>query len=126
MPPFRLSSCRLPRSVLTFTLMLAAFAGPTLAETAPQLFRVVGVKCDVTIGITAAEFDAMGSAPGVERLARKLVADGQITAWQYVVGRGPDGSTRYVPTRRIAILRNEAARLEPYASALPVSPPPAQ
>ncbi len=125
MPPTGLTPGRLSRRVLAGAL--AVIAVPVLAQTAPpQLFRVVGAKDDVTIGITAAEFGAMGSGPAVERLARKLVADGQITAWQYVVGRGPDGATRHVATRRIAILRNDAMRLEPYAPALPVSPPPAQ
>ena len=106
---------------------LVAFAVPALAQSAaPQLFRVVGPKDEVMIGLTAAEFDSLGGIPGVERLARKLVADGQVTAWQYVVGRGPDGATRYVATRRIAILRSDTLRIEPYSATLPVSPPPTQ
>ena len=118
------SSC-LPRRALAGILTVVAV--PAMAQApVPQLFRVVGAKDEVTIGVTGAEFDAMGSAPGVERLARKLVADGQITAWQYVVGRGSDGATRYVATRRVAILRSDAMRLEPFTPALPVSAPPAQ
>jgi len=107
-------------------ILAALIAGPALAQTAPlQLFKVVGPRDDVTIGVTAAELDAMGSGPGVERLARKLVADGQVTAWRYTVGRAPDGSTRYGAAGKVAILRNETLRIEPYAAALPVAPPPA-
>ena len=90
------------------------------------MFRVVGSNSEVTIGLTEAEFAAMGRGPGVERLARKLVAEGQLTAWQYVVARGPDGAVRYVTTRRIALLRNDTTRIEPYVTALPVSAPETQ
>ena len=124
MPIFRSHANRLPCLGAAFILM--HLAGSALAQTAaPQLFRVVGAREEVTIGVTAAEFAALGGAPGMTRLAQALVADGQITAWQYVVGRGPDGTMRYVTNRRIAILRHDAMRIEPYAAALPVTPPPA-
>lgn len=121
------AEARLTRQV--FAAALVAFASPAFAQNAtvqsatPQLFRIVGSSGEVTIGLTDAEFAAMGHGSGVERLARKLVAEGQLTAWQYVVGRGPDGATRYVTTRRIALLRNDTMRIEPYATALPVSAP---
>ena len=115
------------RAAIAALAVLVPMVAPTVAQgTAPLLFRVIGAKDDVTIGLTAAVFDSLGTAPGVERLARKLVSDGQLTAWQYVVGRGPDGTTRYVATRRVAILRSDTLRLEPYSATRPVSPPPAQ
>jgi hypothetical protein len=52
------------------------------------------------------------------------VAEGQITAWRYVVARAPDGTTRFAATGRIAVLRQDTTRIEPYSSALPVAPPP--
>lgn len=91
-----------------------------------RLFRVVGPRDEVTVGLTSAQLDALGSGPEVERLARKLAADGQLTAWQYVVGRAPDGSTRYGATQRIAVLRSESLRIEPVTPALPVALPPAE
>lgn len=113
------------RSAGAALLALVAVVVPAAAEVAPpRLFRVVGPRDEITIGLTAAEFDTLGDAPGIERVARRLVADGQLTAWQYVVGRGADGATRFVATRRVAILRNDTLRLEPYTAALPVSPPP--
>lgn len=115
---------RLTRCLLFIGVALAVCNASATAQTAaPHLFRVIGARDEVTIGATAGESAAMGSAPGVEPLARKLVAEGQLTAWQYVVGRGADGATRYVTARRIAILRDDALRLEPYAATLPVSPP---
>lgn len=117
---------RLPRLAAASMFLVLAAASAMAQDTAPLLFRVVGAKDEVTIGLTPSDFAAMGGAPGVERLARKLVADGQLTAWQYAVGRGPDGATRYVATKRIAVLRNDALRIEPYTAAIPVSPPPPQ
>lgn len=103
---------------------------PTLAAQAQELpevslFRVVGPRDEVTIGLTRAELAAMGTGPAVERIARSLAGQGQLTAWHYAVGRAPDGSTRYATSRKIAILRNDTLRIEPIAPALPVAPPPA-
>jgi hypothetical protein len=113
-------------TTLRSALLLAALAvsGPAFADPSTQLFKIVGPRDDVTIGLTQTELDAMGSGAGVERLARKLVADGQVTAWRYTVGRAPDGSTRYGASGKVAILRNDTLRIEPYTAALPVAPPP--
>lgn len=115
------------RAALGLLLLAAPLlaAGRAMAQDAPTLLRIVGPRDEVIIGLTAAELERMGSGPAVERLARTLVAQGQVTAWQYVVGRAPDGTTRLATSRRIAILRNDALRVEPYAPALPVAAPPA-
>ena len=91
-----------------------------------SLFKVIGPRDEVTIGLTEAELARLGSGPGVERIARALVAEGRLTAWRYAVGRAPDGGTRFAPAGRVAILRSESLRIEPYAAALPVAPPPAE
>ncbi len=110
-------------------LLSVVVPGAALAQAtpAPQLFRVIGPRDEVMIGLTAAELEAIGpassSTSGVERLARKLADDGQLTAWQYAVGRAPDGTTRLVPAGKVAILRNDALRIESYRPALPVAGP---
>ena len=116
------------RTVAALPMALALLAPiPARSQAGAEiaLFRIVGPRDDVTIGLTQAELDRLGTGPGVERIARALVAQGQLTAWQYVVTRAPDGGTRLATTRRIAVLRNETLRVEPYAPALPVAPPPA-
>lgn len=114
------------RAALGLLLLAAPLlaSGRAGAQPAPTLLRIVGPRDEVVIGLTVGELEALGSGPAVERVARALVAQGQLTAWQYVVGRAPDGTTRLATTRRIAILRNDALRVEPYAPALPVAPPP--
>jgi hypothetical protein len=110
---------------LAFAACLSVMPGQAQAPEV-QLFRVVGPRDEVFIGVTPAELGRLGDGPAVERLARKLVADGQLTAWHYGVTRAPDGSTRFATSRRVAILRNDALRIEAYAAALPVAPPPAE
>lgn len=111
---------------LSLGLAPLAFAAIARAQTTPAivLFQVTGVREDIVIGLTPAELAAMGSGPEAERIAKRLVEQGQVGAWRYVVGRAPDGSTRLAPTARIAIMRQEAVRIEPYRAALPVAPPP--
>lgn len=105
--------------------LLAAAALPAAGQApAVLLFRAVSQRDEIYIGFTPAELAAMGTGPEAERIARKLVADGQVGAWRYVVGRAPDGSTRFTAAGRIAILRQDTLRIEPYAPALPVAPPP--
>jgi hypothetical protein len=112
------------RLALTMPALLLALPATAQAP-AVSLFRVVSPKDDIIIGLTGPELDALGSGSGAERIARRLAAEGQIGAWRYVVGRAPDGSTRHVASGRIAILRQDTYRIEPYSPALPVAPPPA-
>lgn len=110
---------------LALALPALALALPAAAQQAGvMLFRIVSQHDEVIIGVTPAELAAMGSGPEAERIARKLAADGQVGAWRYVVGRAADGSTRYGATGRIAILRQDTYRIEPYTAAIPVAPPP--
>ncbi|MBV1797644.1 hypothetical protein [Siccirubricoccus sp. G192] len=89
-----------------------------------RLFKAIGPRDELTIGLTETKLQRLGSGPEVERIARTLVADGRVTAWRYIVGCAPDGGTRFAPQGQVAILRNDALRIEPYAASLPVAPPP--
>ena len=114
-----------PTRRLVLAIPLMGLALPVAAQApAVLLFRVVSSRDEVIIGLTPTDLAAFGSGPDVERIARRLVAEGQIGAWRYVVGRAPDGSTRHAAAGRVAILRQDTYRIEPYAPALPVAPPP--
>ncbi|WP_198371390.1 hypothetical protein [Roseomonas rosulenta] len=117
---------RPPRRIVLAAPMIALAGAAAAQDPAPaiRLFRVVSQRDDIIIGLTAAELAALGSGPEAERLGRALAGQGQLGAWRYVVGRAPDGSTRYATTARVSILRQETYRIEPYAPALPVAPPP--
>jgi hypothetical protein len=100
---------------------------PALGQGAPapsvHLFRVVGPRGTVTVGVTAAELASWGSGEPVSVLAERLVAAGQATVWAYAVGRAADGSLAMVPRGRTALLRSDTLRIEPYAPAQPVIAP---
>ena len=107
-----------------FGLAFAALAAPAMAADAPvSLFRIVTPRDAVTIGLTAAELAALGSGEAVTLIAQKLQKDGQITVWQYASGRAADGSLAFKPLARIAVLRADSLRVEPYTAALPVLAP---
>ncbi|WP_043342268.1 hypothetical protein [Belnapia moabensis] len=114
------------RRFLAGLALVAMVPGLAGAEGRVSLFKVIGPRDEVTIGLTEAELARLGSGPGVERIARALVAEGRLTAWRYAVGRAPDGGTRFAPAGRVAILRSESLRIEPYAATLPVMAPPAE
>lgn len=95
-----------------------------LADDAVTLLQVIGPRGTVLIGVTAQELEAWGRGEAVAIVAERLVAAGTVTVWQYAVGRGPDGTLRMQPRERIALLRNDAIRIEPHRAAHPVMPPP--
>lgn len=107
----------------------AALAVPLAARAQPaapvRLFRVVTTRGDVTMGFTPAELAALGTGSEVERLARALASNGQITGWRYAVTRAADGSTQFAARDRVAVMKQEGVTIEPYAAALPVAAPPA-
>lgn len=117
------------RSALALLPALALLAArPAAAQGEPpvRLFRLVLQRGEVVIGLTPRELAALGSGPEVERIARRIAESGQLTAWRYTVTRAPDGSTRLATREKVAVLRQEALVVEPYAPALPVAPPPAE
>jgi hypothetical protein len=102
----------------------AGMSRAAVADDAVILLQVVGPRGNVLIGVAAQELDAWGRGGAVTVVAERLIAAGTITVWQYAVGRAADGSLRPQPRERIALLRNDAIRIEPYRAAHPVMPPP--
>lgn len=104
-------------------LAAACLAAPAAAAGAVTLLQVVGPRGNVVIGVTAQELEAWGRGEAVTIVAERLQAAGTITVWQYAVGRAADGSLQMQPRARIALLRSEAIRIEPYAAAHPILAP---
>lgn len=86
-----------------------------------QLFKVVSARDEVIVGADAAMLGA-GSGPAVERLATQLVAKGQLTLWQYASHKDAGGALVQAPLKQIVVFRNDALRIEPYATPLPIQP----
>lgn len=121
-PPGR----RLALALIPGLALGLASAKPAAAQSdsSVRLFRASLARGEVVIGLSPAELDALGSGPAVERIARRIAEQGQITAWRYTVTRGQDGVLRLAARDRVAVLRHEALLIEPYRPALPVVPLP--
>ncbi|MFS2098576.1 hypothetical protein ACCC97_06420 [Variovorax sp. Varisp85] len=113
------------RAVLALALLPAALAVRSVRAQAPapvQLFKVVSPRDEVIVGADAALLGA-GSGPAVERLAAQLAAKGQLTLWQYASHKDSGGALVQAPLRQIVVFKNEALRIEPYATPLPIQAP---
>jgi hypothetical protein len=110
-------------------LLAAPLAVPALAQapSAPQplvtLFNVVTPRDTMVIGVTAAEMAALGGSNPTEALARKIAAEGQMTVWHYVVGRGEGGALVMAPADKVALMAAGIVRIEAYRPAHPVVAP---
>jgi uncharacterized membrane protein len=104
------------------TMLLTGATAAFAAESDMMLFKIITDKDEVIIGMTAGELDAAGGQDaGI--VGKKLVADGQLTAWQYVVGRNDAGELIEAPTSKISVLAHDSLRVEPYQAEWPISLP---
>jgi hypothetical protein len=90
-------------------------------ETKTDLFKVVTVKDEIIIGLSADELKALGGSDA-SAVAHALAQKSDLTVWQYNVHRGQNGELQQAPTARIGLLANSSLRVEPYASPYAVLP----
>jgi len=113
--------------IRTFGGAVAALAITVTASTAQDaktsLFKVVTVKDEIVIGLSADELTALGGSDA-SAVAHALAQKGDLTAWQYNVHRGPNGDLQMTPSARIGLLAHASLRVEPYSSPYAVSPHP--
>jgi hypothetical protein len=88
-----------------------------------QLFKVVSAKDEIIIGLSQAEAEALGRGEVLDNLARRLADHGQITVWQFSPRHSTSGKLELAALRRVAIMKTDAIRIEPYKAALPVVGP---
>jgi hypothetical protein len=102
-------------------LVLAGAQGASAEEAKTDLFKVITVKDEIIIGLTADELKALGGSDA-SAIAHALAQKGDLTVWQYNVHRGPNGELQQAPTAKIGLLANSSLRVEPYASPYTVVP----
>src|SRR5262249_43454825 len=104
-------------------LLLTGYAFAAAAQEQVKLFKIVTAKDEIIIGLTNDELRGLGPAADLDNLAQRLASAGQITVWQYVVGRDQGGNLQQAPRQRVAVFKTDTLRIEPYTSPLPVVPP---
>lgn len=97
----------------------------TDTSTAVSLFKIVTVKDEIVVGLTASELAGMARTgeEGVSTVSRLVAANGPTTLWQYAVRKGADGSLEQAPHQRIGLMSHDTLRVEPYATSFRVVAP---
>ena len=107
------------RSLLAIAL-LAASVAPVAAQTKDtSLFKVVSVKDEIVIGLTAEELAALGGSDA-GAVAKALSQKGTLTVWQYAVRKAANGELEQAPRAKIGLIAHDSLRVEPYATPLKV------
>jgi hypothetical protein len=102
-------------------LLLAGAPAAWADENKTDLFKVVTVKDEIIIGLSANELKALGGSDA-SAVAHALAQKGDLTVWQYNVHRGPNGELQQAPTAKIGLLANSSLRVEPYTTPYAVLP----
>ena len=106
---------------LAVLLMTATQAAWGEDKPMTSLFKIITVKDEIVIGLTADELARLGGQD-VGALARALAAKGELTVWQYAVRKGANGDLQQAPLRQVALMANSSLRVEPYTTPLAVLP----
>ena len=86
-----------------------------------NLFKVITVKDEIVIGLSADELKAIGGSDA-GAVAQALAQKGAMTVWQYNVHRGPAGELQQAPTAKIGLIANSSLRVEPYTTPYVIVP----
>ena len=97
--------------------------GAWAQETKMNLFKIVTVKDEIIIGLSADELKALGGNDAAA-VAHALAQKGDLTVWQYNVHRGQNGEIQQAPTAKIGLLANSSLRVEPYTTPYQIVPHP--
>jgi len=105
-------------------LAVLALAGAPAAwadENKTDLFKIVTVKDEIIIGLSADELKALGGSDA-SAVAHALAQKGDMAVWQYNVHRGANGELQQAPTARIGLIANSSLRVEPYTTPYAIVP----
>jgi hypothetical protein len=104
-------------------LILATAPAARAQQNKTDLFKVVTVKDEIIIGLSADELAALGGTDA-SAVAHALAQKGDMTVWQYNVHRGQNGELQQAPTAKIGLIANSSLRVEPYTTPYAIVPHP--
>jgi hypothetical protein len=104
-----------------FAATVPAFAQstPSKEPAMTSLFKIISVKDEVVIGLTAEELGTLGGNDA-GAVAKALTSKGTLSVWQYAVRKAENGDLEQAPRAKIGVLAHDSLRVEPYASPLKV------
>lgn len=98
-----------------------SFTGTTSAQEPASLFKIITIKDEIVVGLTASEITEL-KGHDASAIGRALAAHGELSLWQFAVRKSADGLLEEAPLRRVSILGHESLRIEPYTTPLRVVP----
>lgn len=113
--------CVAARALLSGLAIVGASGGAFAQESKTTLFKVVTVKDEIVIGLSAAELAAIGGADA-GAVAHAIAQKGDLTVWRYNVRRAQDGGLEQGPTAKIGLIANASLRVEPYRTPYAIVP----
>ena len=97
-----------------------AFAqGNQKDQTMTSLFKIISVKDEIVIGLSADEMSAMGGNDA-GAVAKALASKGTLSVWQYATRKAANGDLEQAPHAKIGLIAHDALRVEPYKTPLKV------
>jgi hypothetical protein len=102
-------------------LLFAAAQAAGAEENGTSLFKVITVKDEIVIGLSADELRALGGADA-SAVAHALAQKGDMPVWQYNVHRAQNGELQQAPTAKIGLIANSSLRIEPYTTPYAIVP----
>ena len=103
--------------------LLFSIASGSAQDTKTSLFKVVTVKDEIVIGLSADELKALGGSDA-SAVAHALAQKGDMAVWQYNVHRGANGELQQGPTAKVGLIANSSLRIEPYTTPYAIVPHP--
>jgi hypothetical protein len=94
---------------------------PAFAQSPTSLFKVISVKDEIVIGLSAAELTELGGSDA-GAVAKALASKGTLNVWQYAVRKAANGDLEQAPRMKVGLIGHDSLRVEPYASPLKVLP----
>jgi hypothetical protein len=102
-------------------LSVAATPSAWAQETKTDLFKIITVKDEIIIGLSADELKALGGTDA-SAVAHALAQKGDMAVWQYNVHRAQSGELQQAPTAKIGLIASSSLRVEPYTTPYAIVP----
>jgi hypothetical protein len=117
--PTRRTLLRAGAALLIVSTAPALAQGNQKDQTMTSLFKIISVKDEIVIGLSADEMSAMGGNDA-GAVAKALASKGSLSVWQYATRKAANGDLEQAPRAKIGLIAHDALRVEPYTTPLKV------
>jgi hypothetical protein len=117
--PTRRTLLRAGAALLIVSTAPAFAQGNQKDQPMTSLFKIISVKDEIVIGLSADELSQMGGNDA-GAVAKALSSKGSLTVWQYATRKAANGDLEQAPRAKIGLIAHDSLRVEPYTTPLKV------